>query len=108
MIFPYQIYTNNLSLRTSGYISFSDNVYRLLSDRIWVSNDVTNYILYSDLLYCRNLTGNVQTQLNMITSNNIFNGTFSMATNFNGTSNTFSNNIVQTTGSITQNSTAGI
>jgi hypothetical protein len=100
-------YTNNLSLRSSGYISFADNVYRLLSDRIWVSNDVTNYILYSDLLYCRSLTGNVQTQLNTITSNNIFNGTFSMETNFNNVSNTFNGNIVQTTGTIVQNSTSG-
>ena len=65
-------YTNNLSLRSSGYISFADNVYRLLSDRIWVSNDALNFILYSDLLFCRGVTSNIQTQFNTITSNAIF------------------------------------
>ena len=80
----------------------------MLSDRIWVSNDVLNFILFSDLLYCRNLTGNVQTQLNTITPNNIFNGTFSMATTFNNTSNTFNGYITQSTGTIIQNSITGI
>jgi hypothetical protein len=100
-------YTINLSLRTNGYISFSDNVYRLLSDRIWVSNDPLNYILYSDLLFCRGVTSNIQTQLNTITSNNIFNGTFSMPTTFNNATNTFNGNIVQSVGTITQNQTTG-
>ena len=49
---------------------------------------------------------NAQSQLNAITDNPIFSGTFLMSTTFNGSLNTLNGNIVQTTGSLSNITTS--
>ena len=86
--------TSNVNIKANSYISFADTLYRIRGNRITISTG--SEVLYSELFNCIGTTSNIQTQLNNITSNNIFNGIFSMATTFNGTSNTFNGNIIQT------------
>ena len=74
--------STNLNVKTSGYISFADSTYHFLSDRLRNTTNTALDTLYSSIMFCRGVTSNIQTQLNTITSNNIFSGTFNMICRF--------------------------
>ena len=77
-----QTSSTNLIVKTGGNLSFTGSNFIFMSDRLRITTSTANDTLYSSLLFCRNLTGNIQTQLNAITSNNVFSGTFNMICRF--------------------------
>jgi len=98
--------STTLIIKTTGNISYIDSAYVLMSDRLRLTTNTALDTLYSELMFLRGASSNIQTQLNTITSNNIFNGIFSMSTTFNGASNNFNGNIVQTAGSLSNITTS--
>jgi hypothetical protein len=53
-----------------------------MSDRLRLTTNTALDTLYSSIMFCRGVSSNIQTQLNNITSNNIFSGTFNMICRF--------------------------
>ena len=66
-----------------------------MSDNLRLYSNTLLDTLYSELMFCKGLTGNIQTQFNNITSNTILAGTFNIPLICN-------DNITQNLGDITQ------
>jgi hypothetical protein len=66
--------STNLIIKTTGNISYIDNNFIFMSDRLRLTTNTALDTLYSELMFLRGESSNIQTQLNTITSNNIFNG----------------------------------
>jgi hypothetical protein len=77
-----QTSSTNLVVKSSGNLSFIGSSYIFLSDRLRLTTNTALDTLYSSIMFCRGVSSNIQTQLNNITSNSIFSGTFHMICRF--------------------------
>ena len=77
-----QTSSTNLIVKTGGNLSFIGSSFIFMSDRLRLTTNTALDTLYSSIMFCRGVTSNIQTQLNNITSNHIFSGTFNMICRF--------------------------
>ena len=77
-----QTSSTNLTVKTGGNLSFIGSSFIFMSDRLRLTTNTALDTLYSSIMFCRGVTSNIQTQLNTITSNNVFAGTFNMVCRF--------------------------
>ena len=64
--------STNLIVKTGGSVSFAASNYIFMSDRLRLTTSTANDTLYSQLLFVRGTTSNIQTQFDSITGNSIF------------------------------------